>query len=472
VPARHRSCSTEPQRNATLLISLSRIHHLVQEQKDNNARAPRVLVHRLCLRLSAVVNPPFISSVAAFCDPTLTTTPRTRFLYTALCPFNIFAAPVQLSPPNPIFQLFCLWWCSTSITSPKTLDQHTDARTYPFFEYQSSDFRGIFTANTQTDPRPSSKSNGFKKDTGRFAVTSLHSIPSPPLVKQNKAHLQQAMAAIVLSSSTPTPPAMGLHVQPPATPISTPALPIPGADGERTTPIQIPNKHMPSPNPGGILFTAPVTPPASPPEGLPITEVNKCMESLLHPPDEYVRLSVSPPVYAIDAPELAAAVNFTSRQPLPDIEQLFPWAHGLHPDNVLQLSFFCSRTSKKAARRTPTCYRGTCIVKVGRDINRSKLKGAIMPEEILPSNPQTPGFLSVDPREGFNVRNFHIQVAKFAGLSDIVVYGDDSTDKNEVMRVAKRISAAQVYYRTQCQGMSGRDFPIYSTFVVQSGFHS
>jgi dual specificity MAP kinase phosphatase len=190
------------------------------------------------------------------------------------------------------------------------------------------------------------------------------------------------------------------------------------------------------------------------------------MESLLHPPEHYMGLCNSPPIYAIDAPGLAAALNFTSRQPLPDIDQLFPWAHGLHPDNGLQLSFFYAR--KKSARRTPTCYRGICIVRVGRDVTKSRLKGAIIPEEILPPNPQTPGFLCVDPREGFGVRNFHIQVGKFTGLSDIVVYGDDDTDPSEVMRVAKRISAAQLHYRAQCQSNSGRGFPKYNTFVVES----
>ena len=236
-----------------------------------------------------------------------------------------------------------------------------------------------------------------------------------------------------------------------------------------STPIQIPNKHLASPNPGGIMkFTCPVTPPASPPDGAlaaAATDAKKCMESLLHPPDNYPCLSNSPPIYSLDAPGLAAAVNYTARQPLPDIEQLFPWAHGLHPDNTLQLSFFYAR--KKAARKTPTCFRGTCIVKVGRDINRSRLKGAITPEEILPPNPHTPGFLCVDPKDGFNVRNFHIQVGKFAGLSDIVVYGDDDTERAEVERIAKRISNAQLYHRSQSQqGGVARGFPVYNTFVV------
>jgi len=220
------------------------------------------------------------------------------------------------------------------------------------------------------------------------------------------------------------------------------------------------------------MFTSPVTPPASPPNRStpPAEEIVQCMASRLYPLEGFACISKLPPVYAIDAAGLADAVNFTSRQPLPDIDQLFPWAHGLHPDNAMQLSFFFAR--KRAARRTPTCYRGLVIVRVGRDNNKSKLKGAVMPGEILPLNPHTPGFLSVDPREGFNVRNFQIQVGKFAGLSDIVVYGDGGTDRGEVMRVARRISAAQLHHRTLCVQSSIRDFPRYSTFVVESEFRT
>lgn len=188
------------------------------------------------------------------------------------------------------------------------------------------------------------------------------------------------------------------------------------------------------------------------------------MSSLLSPADGYPLISKSPPVRAIDAAGVASSINFSSRQTLPDIEQIFPWAHGLHPDNSIQLAFFCAR--KKSMRRPPTCYRGVCIVKVG-DLSCARLKGAVMAEEILPSNPAVPGFLVVDPKDGFNVRNFHIQVGKFACLSDIIVYGDDDADHHEVMRVAKRISAAQIMYKAQYQGSSTRVFPTYSTFVAQ-----
>lgn len=274
------------------------------------------------------------------------------------------------------------------------------------------------------------------------------------------------MATVMLSRSSPTPPpSVG---RPNSEQIDEPSLL--SLSGGEATPIQIPNKHMPCPNPTGVKFTCLATPPASPPDGGQLSDIKNGMDSLLYPPENYACLSNTPPVYAINAAGLAAALNFTSRQPLPAIEQLFPWAHGLHSENALQLSFFYAK--KKSARRTPSCYRGICIVKAGSRRTGCTLKGTVLPEEILPSNQQDPGFLCVDPREGFSVRNFHIQVAKFAGISDIVVYGDGEhpDDRAEVMRIAKRISAAQIDFRKQCLGNSSRAFPLYSTFVVESVF--
>ncbi|KAG0642041.1 hypothetical protein HOY80DRAFT_1037876 [Tuber brumale] len=267
------------------------------------------------------------------------------------------------------------------------------------------------------------------------------------------------MAAVAIQPprDTPTPPPM-----PTTTP--TPALPLPG-----TAPIPIPNKHMAVSGPGAPNYGNPVTPPASPhsEESHSSEEGNRSMASLLSPAESYPLISESPPVHAIDAAGVAASLNYSSRQSLPDIEQLFPWAHGLHPENSMQLAFFYAR--KKSMRRAPTCYRGICIVKVG-DMSCARLKGAITPEEVLPSNPATIGFLVVDPKEGFNVRNFHIQVGKFACLSDIIIYGDNDVDPGEITRIAKRISVAQIDYRAQYQRNSTREFPIYSTFVVQSPF--
>ncbi|TGZ82403.1 hypothetical protein EX30DRAFT_347744 [Ascodesmis nigricans] len=273
------------------------------------------------------------------------------------------------------------------------------------------------------------------------------------------------MAAVVIPSGTPTPPpSLGaLSSQPPASVNTAPIIPVSVVD--RSVPVPIPNKHMPNANPNGFKISTPVTPPASPPNE---EKGEKSMDSLLYPPDAYTCIIKSPPVYAIDAKGVAAAINFTSRQPLPDINQVFPWAHGLHPENSMQLAFFYAR--KKAARRPPITFRGLCIVKIGRYIERSRLKGSIIPEEILPLSTQTPGFLQVDPKDGFNVRNFHIQVGKFAGLSDIIVYGDDETDPAAVLRIARRISNAQIYHRNLCQTEFGQPFPIYNTFIVQDPF--
>ncbi|KAH0605477.1 uncharacterized protein H6S33_004699 [Morchella sextelata] len=266
------------------------------------------------------------------------------------------------------------------------------------------------------------------------------------------------MAAVLIRPprDTPTPPPM------PSTTTSAQPLSVPGVSS--TTPISIPNKHMPAVGPN---YSNPVTPPASP-RSENSEEANGCMSSLLYPADDYPSVNSSPPVRAIDAAGVAASMNFTSRQPLPNINDIFPWAHGLHQDNSIQLAFFFAR--KRAMRRAPTCYRGVVVVKVG-DQTHSRLKGSIAPEEILHPSLTENAFLNIDPKEGFSVRNFHIQVAKFACLSDIIVYGEeDEAGQAEVLKIAKRISAAQLYYRAQFQGSSNREFPIYSTFIIKSPF--
>lgn len=175
----------------------------------------------------------------------------------------------------------------------------------------------------------------------------------------------------------------------------------------------------------------------------------------------------SPPVYSVDATVLAQALSNAATQPLPDPKLVFPWLHGLHPENQIQLAFFNSR--RKALRKTPRGIRGITIVKAGGDLTKSRLKGAIAPTELLsPTGVRDPVFFDADPKDGFSVRNFHIQVAKMAMVSDIVVYGDESTSTEGVRSLAKRISRAQIAYREKCN-VGGLDNPIFSTFVVSSG---
>jgi dual specificity MAP kinase phosphatase len=150
-----------------------------------------------------------------------------------------------------------------------------------------------------------------------------------------------------------------------------------------------------------------------------------------------------------------------STQPLPNPDQVFPWLHGLHSDNQIQLAFFASR--RKSVRKVPRCIRSTTIVKTGGDLSASKLKGAIAPEELLASSSEDcTTFLECDPRDGFSVRNFQIQACKLAMVSDIIVYGDENTHPNETIALAKRLSMAQRQYEAR------NGFPkcLFNTFML------
>ena len=222
----------------------------------------------------------------------------------------------------------------------------------------------------------------------------------------------------------------------------------------------IPNKHLPA-CPAG---PSPVAAHAPSPDERDST--GDQVSSLLYPPDAYFQASRFPPVYTIDIESLAEALDHWASQPLPDPSRLFPWLHGLHPKNPLQLGFFTNR--KRSLRRTPKCWRGITIVKVGGDLTSARLKGAVAPNEVLASSGLE--FLSLDPPEGFSVRNFQIQTAKLATLSDIVIYGDGGTSHSDVLDIAARIATAQHDWKTKNE--PDLMVPTYNTFILTSQFNS
>ncbi|OJJ50916.1 hypothetical protein ASPZODRAFT_285558 [Penicilliopsis zonata CBS 506.65] len=220
-------------------------------------------------------------------------------------------------------------------------------------------------------------------------------------------------------------------------------------------PTVIPNKHLP------VCPTGPVKAPLKAPlvlrDSLPTP-------SLLYPPDAFPRASSVLPVYSIDAETLRAAVDLHASQPLPDPSLMFPWLHGLHPENQIQLAFFVHR--RRSLRRSPKCWRGITIVKAGGNLATARLKGAIAPEEIL--TPSGIDFLIADPPQGFSVRNFQIQTAKLAPMSDIVVYGGDDVSQKDILTLAEQIAIAQQNWRIKFDG--DREVPLYNTFVVSNSF--
>jgi dual specificity MAP kinase phosphatase len=230
-------------------------------------------------------------------------------------------------------------------------------------------------------------------------------------------------------------------------------------------PSPVPNKHLPycpagSPAPTSQI----VTPPNSPPGKSPNSQV----PSVLHPPTSQVKLLNKPPVFGIDANTLSLALKQQSTTPLPEPQEVFPWLHGLHADNPVQLGFFVAK--KKWLRRTPRCLRAITIVKAGGDLSRSRLVGSVAPDEILSlCDKADKAFLESDPREGFSVRNFHIQAAKMAKVSDIVIYGDETTDQRIIKSVAERTSTVQRRWRKEIEA-SGQCLGHFNTFVLTTPY--
>lgn len=101
-------------------------------------------------------------------------------------------------------------------------------------------------------------------------------------------------------------------------------------------------------------------------------------------------------------------------------------------------------------------------MKVGGDLTKAKLKGAVAPDEILAGS----SFIDADPPEGFSVRNFHIQTAKLAAISDIIVYGDDDVSEESILAVAVDISTAQEEWMRRYD--PGQETRLFNTFVVSS----
>lgn len=232
----------------------------------------------------------------------------------------------------------------------------------------------------------------------------------------------------------------------------------------RGTPAAVPNKHIPICSPGPTPVQGLVTPPASPPS----KELEIETASILCPPDAFDKLVDDPPVYSVDARTVARALDHVATQPLPDPNKVFPWLHGLHAENQIQNAFFVGR--RKSLRKTPKCIRGVTVVKAGGDMGGSKLKGAIAPEELLLAQGSTDdmaSFVESDPRDGFSVRNFQIQACKMATVSDIVVYGDESTPRDEVVSLARSIAGAQRAWREKRSAVMLVDKEaVFNTFVV------
>ncbi|KAI1002822.1 hypothetical protein K3495_g5380 [Podosphaera aphanis] len=245
-------------------------------------------------------------------------------------------------------------------------------------------------------------------------------------------------------------------VVPSRTPSPSPS-PLHGIDNNNTfirSCASLSNKYLPS--------TGLDTPPSSPPSKVFPTLQKK---SPLYPPNIYKkRIIGSSEVYEIDATDLVAALDHLSTQSLPDTSQLFPWLHGLNPQNYFQTAVLTK--NQHDLTRTPSCFRGVTLVKADGNLSSSSIKGAIAPGEFLTRVRGMANFRDVDPKVGFSVRNFHIQVTKIAMISDIVVFGDN---QNQALELAGDIAAAQRSLREE-HIAKGLEFLPYNSFLCTSSF--
>ncbi|PHH65393.1 hypothetical protein CDD81_2497 [Ophiocordyceps australis] len=227
-----------------------------------------------------------------------------------------------------------------------------------------------------------------------------------------------------------------------------------------TPPHSLSNKHQSDPPPAGP--TAPKATTCTPPPS-PTTLDAVAQSSLLYPPHGYSRIDADAlSVYELNAEQVASALDYAARQPLPPPSSVFPWLHGLHPDNQLQQAFFAGHSSTPAT--IPVCLRGVVLVKADGQLDVACLKGAIAPNHFM--RPGTPTeFINADPPDGFSVRNFQIQPAKMALTSDIIVY--DAQNPDEARKLAWDIAAAQLHWRDQ-HAHKGHNLPRFHTFVCTS----
>ncbi|KAG5949772.1 hypothetical protein E4U53_005777 [Claviceps sorghi] len=225
-------------------------------------------------------------------------------------------------------------------------------------------------------------------------------------------------------------------------------------------PDSLPKKHIP---------VCPTEPPKSdavhtPPPSPSFVHESLSQRSLLFPTDNFVSVQKdSLCIFEIGSSQVAAALEFASRQPLPSPDLMFPWLHGLHPKNQVQRAFFMG--CERATEKPPVGTRGVLLVKADGDLSRARLKGAVSPDEFMQADPY-PKFVDADPQEGFSVRNFQIQTAKAALVSDVIIYGEDVAESK---KVAWDVAAAQSRQR-QSQFEQCTSVVEYNTFFCVSPY--
>ncbi|CUM64222.1 uncharacterized protein PRCAT00001816001 [Priceomyces carsonii] len=193
-------------------------------------------------------------------------------------------------------------------------------------------------------------------------------------------------------------------------------------------------------------------------------------------------------IKSITSRQINEVFKWYFNNPLPETSVIFPWLHGLNKRNHAQRRFFifqqhqqeqqqhkpysallkfdskpknarflmCIRTSESAKLLKNTIDISEVLSPI--DISNSELRDMV--EEIVISIFEDaddelidllvkdcnkvrclPMFLNLDPDHGISLRNFHIQVAKIATLSDFIIYGEGDSSVSRLIWIAQRNEA-------------------------------
>jgi dual specificity MAP kinase phosphatase len=212
-------------------------------------------------------------------------------------------------------------------------------------------------------------------------------------------------------------------------------------------------------------------------------------------------------IHEINHDEFMAMIQRYHQTPLPASDVVFPWLHGIRESNVTQRIYFSEKRrehsrkyySSNAEKQPkisftkddlidvpkPPDLNGLVIVKVYEEEPCMvdcdfTLRNSISPHEILEHKPQDnhgttkpytrkrnpslsldpndflPQFKDVDPRSSYSIRNLHIQIAKWATLSDVVLYSIGTPKgTSKLLQFASLISNAQKAHYRRCLANPG-----------------
>ncbi|CAG8564283.1 6719_t:CDS:2, partial [Scutellospora calospora] len=181
--------------------------------------------------------------------------------------------------------------------------------------------------------------------------------------------------------------------------------------------------------------------------------------------DSFPLVNEDPPIRALTISQYYLIHETYYTTPLPN--DLFPWLHGIDGKNPIQNNFFGLNNQEEYP---VPIHRGVTVVQAegAEECLRSQLLGSVLPTDILDygdsNDCSVRGFLKVSDCEGINLRNFKIQVAKYATISDIIVYGENGLNEN-VLNIAKQMAWAQ-----QIFGEENPNILEYEVFVIVEPF--